>query len=112
MTPEITCTKCSAKFPLDEALNRQLELNVRSELERQYSDKLAKETARLRGQAEEKAREDARQELVEIKAKLEDKSGQLDKAHENEAKLLKRQADLEEQARLAKLEAQRTLSEE
>jgi hypothetical protein len=112
MTPEITCPKCSAKFPLDEALNRQLESNVRSELERQYSEKLATETAKLRTELQEKARDDARQELVGIKAKLEAKSGQLEKAHQNEEALLRKQAELEEQARSAKLEAQRTLAEE
>src|SRR6266849_1045001 len=112
MIPEITCPKCSAKFPLDEALNRQLESNVRSEMERQYSDKLATATDKLRTELQEKARDDARQALVEITAKLEAKSGKLEKAHQNEEALLRKQAELEEQARSAKLEAQRALADE
>src|SRR6267143_858568 len=112
MTPEIVCPKCGVKFPLDQALKSQVESSLRQELDQQYNEKLDAATNKLRKELQEKARDDARQELVEVKARLEAKSGQLEKARQSEEALLKKRAELEEQVRSAKLEAQRNLADE
>ena len=41
MNQTITCPKCSHKFALDQALNREIELYLRAELSEEFSRKEA-----------------------------------------------------------------------
>lgn len=108
MNQEITCPKCSYKFALDEALNRDFELQIRAELNAEFTAKEAK----LRRQLTKEAAEKADRDSAELHTKLEAQAKELKEAREYERALLRRKAELEEQAAKAHLEAERTLSNE
>src|SRR5450755_3169291 len=108
MPNEITCPKCSYSFPLDEALNRDLELQIRAEL----SENFRKKELDLRREIEREATESATRSASELRTKLEVQSTELQKAREQELALLRIKAELEAKGEKADLELQRKLSEE
>jgi hypothetical protein len=108
MKHEITCPKCSYKFALDEALNRDLELEVREKL----SDEFKQKEANLREKLAKEAADEAEHKAAELKARVETQAKELKEARENERTLLKVKAELLEQAEKAELEAQRKLANE
>ena len=67
MNQEITCPKCSYKFALDQALNREIELQVRTEL----SDEFKNKEAELRRQLAKEANDKAERNSAELQIKLE-----------------------------------------
>jgi hypothetical protein len=108
MNQEITCPKCSYKFALDKALNREIELQVRTQL----SDEFQKKEAELRQELAKKAAERLERNSTELHVKLEAQAKELKEARDNERALLRVKAELQERAEKAELEAQRRLSEE
>jgi hypothetical protein len=108
MKQEITCPKCSHTFALDQALNREIELQVR----RQLSDEFEKKKADLRQQLIKEASERAERKSVELQMKVEAQAKELKESRDNERALLRTKAQLQEQAEKAELEAQRKLSDE
>jgi len=108
MKQEITCPKCSYKFALDEALNRDIELQVRTQL----SDEFKKKETELRQQLAKEASEKAERNSVELQIKLEAQAREPKEARDNERALLRTKAELQEQAEKAELEAQRKLADE
>src|SRR6059058_3375742 len=108
MKQEITCPKCSYKFALDQALNREIELQVRTEL----SDEFKKKEAELRRQLVKEANDKAERNSAELQAKVEAQAKELKETRNNERTLLRKAAELEEQAEKAELEAQRRLAAE
>ena len=108
MKQEITCPKCSYKFALDQALNREIELQVRTEL----SDEFKKKEAELRRQLAKEANDKAERNSAELQAKVQAQAKELKETRNNERTLLRKTAELEEQAEKAELEAQRRLAAE
>src|SRR6266550_2089758 len=108
MNQEITCPKCSYKFALDEALNRDIELEVRKQL----SEEFKKKESELRRQLTKEAADKADRNSTELQIKLEAQARELKEAREHERALLRKTAELEEQAEKAELEAQRRLAAE
>src|SRR5437764_10675055 len=108
MNQEITCPKCSYKFALDEALNRDIELQVRKQL----SEEFKKKESELRRQLSKEAAEKAERSSVELQAKFEAQAKELKEARDNERALLRTKAELQEQAEKAQLEAERKLADE
>jgi hypothetical protein len=108
MNQEITCPKCSYKFALDEALNRDIELQVRTQL----SEEFKRKELDLRQQVTNEANEKAERNSAELQIKLEAQAKELKASRENERALLRKKAELQEHAEKAELEAQRKLSEE
>lgn len=108
MNQTITCPKCSYKFALDEALNRDIELQVRTQL----SDEFKKKEADLRQQLTKQAAENTERTSAELQSKVDAQAKELKEAREHERALLRKKAELEEQAEKAQLEAERKLSDE
>src|SRR5256886_2032925 len=108
MNQEITCPKCSYKFALDEALNRDIELQVRKQL----SEEFKKKESELRRQLSKEAAEKAEHSSVELQAKVEAQAKELKEARDQERALLHKKAELEERAEKAQLEAERSLADE
>src|SRR5207302_10489188 len=108
MNQEITCPKCSYKFALDEALNRGIELQVRTKL----SEEFKKKESELRRQLSKEAAEKAEHSSVELQAKVEAQAKELKEARDQERALLHKKAELEERAEKAQLEAERSLADE
>ena len=108
MNQTITCPKCSHKFALDQALNREIELHLRAELSEEFSRK----EADLRQQLAREAVEKAERSSAELQVKLETQARELKEARDNERALLRAKADLQEQAEKAQLEAERKLAAE
>ncbi len=108
MNQEITCPKCSYKFALDEALNRDIELQVRTQL----SEEFRRKERDLRQQVRNETNEKAERNSAELQIKLEAQAKELKASRENERALLRKKAELQEQAEKAELQAQRKLSEE
>src|SRR4029077_20554100 len=108
LLPAITCPKCGHKFALNEALNREIELHVRTEL----NDEFERKAAELRQQLAREAVEKAERSSAELQAKLEAQARELKEARDNERALLRTKAELQEQAEKAELEAQRKLAAE
>src|SRR5438874_2498111 len=108
MNQEITCPKCSYKFALDEALNRDIELEIRTQLSEEFKGK----EAEVRRQLTKEAADKADRNSAELQIKLEAQARELKEAREHEQALLRTKAELQEQAEKAELEAQRKLSEE
>ena len=108
MNQEITCPKCSYKFALDEALNRDIELQVRKQL----SEEFRRKESELRRELSKEAAEKAERSSVELQAKVEAQAKELKEARDNERALLRTKAELQEQAEKAELEAQRKLADE
>src|SRR6266513_1979020 len=108
MNQEITCPKCSYKFALDEALNRDIELQVRKQL----SEEFRRKEGELRRELSKEAAERANRSSVELQTKVEAQAKELKEARDNEQVLLHKKAELEEKAEKAQLEAQRKLSDE
>src|SRR5438046_481695 len=108
MKQEITCPKCSYKFALDQALNREIELQVRTEL----SDEFKKKEAELRRQLAKEANDKAERNEDELQAKVEAQAKELKVAINDESVLLRTKAELQERAEKAELEAQRRLAAE
>src|SRR5438093_174738 len=108
LLPAVTCPKCSYKFALDQALNREIELQVRTEL----SDEFKNKEAELRRQLAKEASERAERNSAELQAKVEAQAKELKETRNNERTLLRKTAELEEQAEKAELEAQRRLATE
>src|SRR5205814_402520 len=67
MKQEITCPKCSYKFALDEALNRDIELQLRTQL----SEEFKKKEGELRRELSKEAAEKAERNSAELQFKLE-----------------------------------------
>jgi hypothetical protein len=108
MKQEITCPKCSYKFALDQALNREIALQMRKQL----SEEFERKESDLRQQLAKEAAQKAERNLAELQIKLETQTRELKEARENERALLRTKAELQEQAEKAQLEAQRKLSDE
>src|SRR5947208_16280662 len=108
MKQEITCPKCSYKFALDQALNREIELQVRTE----RREEVKKKEGELLRELNKEASELAERTSAELQIKLEAQANELKASRENERDLLRTKAELQEQAEKAELEAQRKLSEE
>src|SRR5437660_1150593 len=108
MNQQITCPKCSYKFALDEALNRDIELQMRKQL----SEEFERKESDLRQQLTKEAAERAERNSAELQIKLEAQTRELKEARDNECALLRTKAELQEQAEKAELEAQRKLSDE
>src|SRR6184192_2432898 len=94
MLPAITCPKCSHKFALDQALNREIELYLRAELSEEFSRK----EADLRQQLAREAAEDAQRSSAELQIKVEAQAKELKEARDNERALLRTKVELQEQA--------------
>jgi hypothetical protein len=107
MKQEITCPKCSYKFALDEALNRDIELQVRTQL----SEEFKKKEGELRRQLSQEATEKAERNSAELQSKVEAQAKELKEARDKERALLHKKAELEERAEKAQLEAQRSLAD-
>jgi hypothetical protein len=108
MKQEITCPKCSYKFALAEALNRDIELQVRKQL----SEEFRRKEDELRRELSKEAAEKAERSSVELQAKVEAQAKELKEARDQERALLHKKAELEERAEKAQLEAQRSLADE
>src|SRR4026208_2260984 len=85
LLPAITCPQCGHKFALDEALNREIELHVRTEL----NDEFEKKAGELRGQLANGAAEKAKRASTEFQLKLEIQARELKEARDNERTLLR-----------------------
>src|SRR5436309_15117105 len=94
LLPAVTCPKCSYKFALDGALNREIELQVRTEL----SGEFKKKEAYLRQQLAREAIEKAERSSAELQMKVEAQARELKEARDNERALLRGKAELQEQA--------------
>ena len=105
---EITCPKCSYKFALDQALNREIELHMRKQL----SEEFERKESDLRQQLAKEAAEKTERNSAELQMKVEAQAKELKEARDNERALLRTKAELQEQAEKAELEAQRKLSDE
>jgi hypothetical protein len=103
MNQEITCPQCSYKFALDQALNREIELQMRTQL----SDEFKKKEAELRQQLTKEAAERADRNSAELQIKFEAQGRELKQARDNERALLRTKVELQEQAEKAELEALR-----
>jgi hypothetical protein len=108
MKQEITCPKCSYKFALDEALNREIELQVRMQL----SNEFKKKEADLREDLAKEAAERNQRNSGELEVKLEAQAKELKELRDNERALLCTKVELQEHAEKADLEAQRRLANE
>src|SRR5437588_4120089 len=108
MKQEITCPKCSYKFALDQALNREIELQVRTEL----SDEFKKKEGELLRELNKEAAERAKRNSAELQIRVETQAKELKEARNNERALLRMKAELQEQAEKAQLEAERKLADE
>jgi hypothetical protein len=108
MKQQITCPKCSHAFALDQALNREMETRVRQEISAEFEKKHVKLRRRLEGQAAQQAA----RTLTELQVKLDAQTKELRWAREQERALLRVQAQLQNQAEKAQLEAERTVSKE
>jgi len=108
MNQTITCPKCSHKFALDQALNREIELYLRAELSEEFN---RKETE-LRQQLAREAVEKAERSSAGLQMKVEAQAKELKEARDNERALLRTKAELQEQAEKAQLEAERKLAAE
>jgi hypothetical protein len=108
LLPAVSCPKCSHKFALDQALNREIELQLRTELSTEFN----KKEAELRRQLIKEAAEKSERNSAELQVKLEAQTRELKEARDNERALLRTKAELQEQAEKAELEAQRKLSDE
>jgi len=108
MKKEITCPKCSFQFALDQALNRELELQLRKTISAEFEKKQAEELQRMREQADEQTS----RTLTELKVTIEAQAKELREAREHEVTLLRAKANLQEQAEKAELEARRKLEQE
>src|SRR5882762_832889 len=108
LLPAVTCPKCSHKFALDQALNREIELYLRAELSEEFSRK----EADLRRQLAREAVEKAERSSAGLQMKVEAQAKELKEARDNERTLLRTKAELQEQAEKAQLEAERKLADE
>jgi len=108
LLPAIPCPKCGHKFALDEALNREIELHVRTEL----NDEFERKAVELRRQLAKEAAEKAERASTELQVKLEMQARELKEARDNERTLLRTKIQLQEQAERAQLEAERSLADE
>jgi uncharacterized Zn finger protein (UPF0148 family) len=86
MLHAVVCPKCSYKFALDEALNRDIELQVRKQL----SDEFKKKEGELRRQLSKEASEKAERNSAELQIKLEAQARELKEARDNERALLRK----------------------
>src|SRR5437867_750844 len=91
MKQQITCPKCSYKFALDEALNRDIELQMRKQL----SEEFERKESDLRQQLTKEAAERAERNSAELQIKLEAQTRELKEARENERALLRTKAELQ-----------------
>ena len=85
MNQTITCPKCSHKFALDQALNREIELHLRAELSEEFNRK----EADLRQQLAREAAEKAERSSAELQMKVEAQAKELKEARDNERALLR-----------------------
>jgi hypothetical protein len=108
LLPAVTCPKCSHKFALDQALNREIELYLRAELSEEFSRK----EAELRQQLAREAVDKVERSSAGLQMKVEAQAKELKEARDNERALLRTKAELQEQAEKAELEAQRRLADE
>jgi hypothetical protein len=108
MDQQITCPKCSHKFALDEAINRELELYVRAEISEEFRSK----EIQLRDEVRKEATEKASQSAAELALKIETQAKELKEAREQESALLRKKLELEDRVEKAELEAHRKLADE
>ena len=108
LLPSVTCPKCSHKFALDQALNREIELHLRTEL----NDEFERKAAELRKQLTKEASEKAERASTELQVKLETQTRELKEARDRERALLRAKSELQQQAEKAQLEAERRLANE
>ena len=78
MNQEITCPKCSYQFALDQALNREIELQMRKQLREEFERK----ESDLRQQLAKEAAEKAERNSAELQIKLETQTRELKEARE------------------------------
>lgn len=108
MKEEITCPKCFHAFAADEAVRRELEVELRKQISGELEGRHAAERTRL----EQQASEQAARALAELQAKVDAQARELRDARSQELALLRAKAELQERADKARLEAERQLAHE
>jgi hypothetical protein len=105
MNRTISCPKCSHRFALSEAVNRELELKLRKTITRE----LEAEQTRVLHQLKLDAAEQATGALADLQTLVDAQAKQLLEARKKELALLRAKAELQEEAQSALLDARRTL---
>ena len=105
---EITCPKCSYKFALDQALNREIELHMRKQL----SEEFERKESDLRQKLAKEAAERAERNSAELQMKVEAQAKELKESRDNERALLRTKHSFRNKQKKRSYEAQRKLSDE
>jgi hypothetical protein len=105
MNPAISCPKCSYRFTLNEAVGRDLELELRKTI----TAELEAEQTQALEQLKNEAAEQAARALAELQVTVEVQGRQLQEARETELALLQAKAELQAETQNAVLTARREL---
>ncbi len=119
MNDQIKCPHCGKKFPVSEALSRQIE----EQLSKKYLDQLKEKDRNLEEAkrtmwkkalilAEEKVKEKSTDEVKFLKEQVEEQNKKLDQARKSELDLRKEKIRLEDKEKELELKAQRVIDEE
>lgn len=104
----IVCPKCGYGFPLSEAITRQIEENIRIELE----SKSKQERQIIEARVKQDAEEAFNAELTELRSQVEQSQKKLKETQASEIDLRKKQRELEESKEALELEVTRQVDKE
>jgi hypothetical protein len=119
----VRCPHCGQEFALNEAVARDIEKRLSAEYnkkyrtimdakEHEYEEKLTSERNRLKEEARVKAEEAQASLLKDLRTEVAEQRNALEKSHQQELELRKKQREMEERERNLQLETARTIDSE
>jgi hypothetical protein len=119
----VRCPHCGQEFALNEAVARDIEKRLSAEYnkkyrtimdakEREYEEKLTSERSRLKEEARVKAEETQASLLKDLRTEVAEQRSALERSHQQELELRKKQREMEDHERNLQIEMARTLDSE
>lgn len=98
----IKCPKCGELIKVTEAISHEMEISIKTRLEKEYASKLSEERKQLLDKAKVEAANSVKVELSDLKEQVAEKSKKLEESQKQELELRKRERLLAEKEELAK----------
>lgn len=108
----IKCPKCGELIKVTDAISHDMEVAIKTRVEKEFEGKLAAEKKELSAKAKKDAADSVKTEIADLQEQLAEKARNLEKAQQQELELRKQQRKLEEDKQSFELEMTRKLDAE
>jgi len=100
----IKCPKCGELIKVSEAISHDMEISIKTKLEKEFDGKLSEERKQLQDKAKKDAIDSVKVELSDLKEQVAEKNKKLEEGQKQELELRKRERQINEKEEVLKKE--------